>query len=127
MNFSRRAVGSRFLGGAHQHFADEGLRLLGDDGGDDRGDVVGLEHLVGILAGVAITEVRVDGAGGDDADADVVLAELFGDGGGEAVESPLGGSVRGVVGERIAAGQRRDVDDVAGAGGDHHRREGADH
>jgi len=96
-------VTSGFLRGAEKDFADERLWGLGDEHGYDVCDVGGL-YLARVV-GVAATEVGVDGAGGDDGDADVVGAELFGDGVGEAVESPLGGGVGGSVGEWVAAGE----------------------
>ena len=78
------------------------------------------------LAGVVV-EVGIDGAGSDDADADDQLAQLFGDRIGEAIQAPFRCSVGGAFRKRIAAGERGDVDDVAGTRGDHERREGANH
>ena len=66
------------------------------------------------------------GTGADDRRADIVRAKFFGDGIGQAVEPPLRSSISGPVGEGILSGERRDVDDVAGARPDHQRGEGAD-
>ncbi len=41
-------------------------------------------------------------------------AQFFGDGVGQAVESPLGGGVGGAVGQSIFSGEGGDVDDVSG-------------
>ena len=43
---------SGLLRGTQEHLADEGLRGLGNEGRDDGGDVVGLEHFCGVLAAV---------------------------------------------------------------------------
>jgi hypothetical protein len=101
------------------------LRSLGDDHLDNVGDVVGLEHAVFVLAGMR-AELCVYGSGTDDANADVVLAEFFGDRIAETVESPFGGGINGSVREWVFAGDGGDVDDVAGLALDHHGSEGAD-
>ena len=87
--------------GTEKDFADEGLWSLSDKHRYDVGYVSGLD-LAGIVL-LAASEARVDGAWSDDGDADIMRAELFGDGVGEAVESPLGGGVGCSVGEWVAA------------------------
>ncbi len=73
--------------GAEKDLADEGLWSLGDEHRYDVGYVVGLDFSGVVL--LAAAKAGVDGARSDDGDADIVRAELFGDGVGEAVESPL--------------------------------------
>ena len=94
---------SGFLRGAEKDFADERLWGLGDEHGDYVSNVGGL-NLAGVVL-LTAAEAGVHGAGGDYGDADVVGPELFGDGVGEAIESPFRCGVSGSVREWVAAGE----------------------
>ena len=85
----QRLAALRLLCRTNQHFADERLRLLGDQHGDGMGNVFRLQHLLRVFAAAPRTEVGVHRAGTDDADANVVAAQLFRNAVAEPVQSPL--------------------------------------
>ena len=106
----------RLLRGPQQNFAGEGLRGLGHDHGDRVRDVRGLQHLLGILSGMR-AEFGVNRSRADDRHANVVGAQFLGYRVAQSIQSPLRGGVGGSVGQRVLAGEGRDVDDVSAAFG----------
>ena len=102
-------------------FAEEALGTLGDDHFYGVGYVLRGENLSGIFwaAGGAAGKTGGYTARADDADANAVLAEVFGHAGGKALKAPFGGAIDAAAGKGIATGERADVDDVAGAALDH--------
>src|SRR5215472_10568767 len=85
---------------------------------------MGLEHLVWILANMR-TEFRVNGPWTHDGEANVMRAKLFGNGITQSIQSPFRSCIGRAVGQRILASKRRNVDDVAFSGANHHGRKGA--
>lgn len=81
--------------------------LIGDDGAD----VVGV--------GVDVFAFGFDGAGGDGVDVNVVAAHFAGEGAGEAEDRAFGGDVVDELFDADPDGDGADVDDFAGAAGDH--------
>ena len=87
--------------------------------GEDFGDVLGgVPELLLAFGG--------DGAGEDGVDADVVGAELVGEGAGESDDGGLGGDVEGQAGGGDEPGDGTHVDDGAAAGGAHGGDDGLD-
>ena len=68
-----------------------------------------------------LDERGVDGAGADEADADLVRLEVEAEYLGDAAQAELGGAVGGVPGQAEQPRGRGDVDEVAAAPGRHHR------
>jgi hypothetical protein len=109
----------------------EDVALAGDAGGvvggeeeGEAGDLFGDEEALEGLAGEDLGDVfggvpelvlawGLDGAGKDGVDADVVRAELVGEGAGEADEGGLGGDVDGKARGRDDPGDRTHINDGA--------------
>src|SRR6266853_710577 len=83
---------SRFLRGPQKNLAHERLWSLRDQHRHRVGHVFRLKHFQGIFARVR-AQFGIDRAGTNHTDADVLSAQLFGDGIGQAIQSPLGGGV----------------------------------
>ena len=81
--------------------------LIGDDGAD----------IVGV--GVDVFAFGFDGTGGDGVDVDVVAAHFAGEGACEAEDGAFGGDVVDELFDADPDGDGADVDDFAGAAGDH--------
>jgi hypothetical protein len=96
---------------------------LGDDHFYCVGYVFRGENLGGIFWATGGARGKACGyaAGTDDADTNAVFAEVFGHAGGKALEAPLRGAIDAAASEGVAASERADVDDVAGAALDHGR------
>lgn len=99
------------------------MGTLGDDHFYGVGYVFRGENLGGIFWATCGAGGKASGyaAGANDADANAVLSEIFGHAGGKALKAPFGGAIDAAAGEGIAASERADVDDVAGAALDHCR------
>src|SRR6185437_1375717 len=124
---SRNCQLSGFPGWPNQHFADEALLGLGDQRGDDVGNVVGAQHAAAILAADEIGgKIGVHRAGADHAHANAMAAQFLRHRDRELMESALAGGVGRSVGHGIVSGQRDDIDDVSGTAFDHVRDQGAE-
>jgi len=108
-----------------QNLADKRLRGLRHQHGDSVSDVLGLKHFLGVLAGVR-AELGFGRAGANHGYTNIVAAQFFRHGIAEPVQSPLGSSVGGAVGQGVFSGEGRDVDDVSGIGPNHERGESPD-
>ena len=114
------------LGWAQKNFAGEGLRGLRHEHSYGVSDIAGLQHSLRFLSFVR-AEIRIDRAGADDRDADVVNAQFLGYRIAQAIETPFGGRVGGAAGKGILAGEGRNINDVSALGADHERSEAANH
>src|SRR5271170_1167283 len=99
-------TGSWLLRGPEQHFADERLRSLCHQHGDDAGYIIGLDLFVWVFPVSAAFEAGVRRSRRDDRDADAVWAQLLGDGVGQAIQAPLRGGIGGSVGEGAVSRER---------------------
>src|SRR6185437_15713215 len=88
------------------------------------GHVVWLKHFVWVFAGMW-TELGINRSWADDGNPNVVRPQLFGDGISQAIESPLGGGIRGPIRQRIFPRQGRDVHNMTGFGANHDWRKAA--
>src|SRR4029077_9560514 len=70
-------------------------------------------------------KLRGGAAGADDADADAVVAKIFRHATGKTDDAPFRGAIDAAAGEGVFAGERADIDDVAGAAADHGGHDGA--
>ena len=102
-----RAVGEHLL-------HDERLDVLDGEGPGAREG-----HRRLFVGDLLVEHGGLDGVGHDQGDGDAVLAQLDRGGEGEAADGELGGAVEGEAGDGGQGGERADVDDVAGAPGDH--------
>src|SRR5882724_3715983 len=73
---------------AQEDSAAERLWRLGDEHPNRMGDILGLEHALGVFADMR-RELGIRGAGANHRDTNPVLAQFFGGGIAESVESPL--------------------------------------
>src|SRR6266478_8807072 len=105
---------------AHVDFTDKAARALRDDGLHGVGHILRTERPGRVLGGTA-GEFRRGAAGTNHADANSVIAEIFGHTAGKTDDTPLGGAINAAVGEGDFARQGTDVDNVAGAAPDHGR------
>src|SRR5579859_5814857 len=124
-NDEQRTAYLRLLRRPQQNLAGKRLGSLSHEHGDSVRYVRGLQHLLGIFP-FMWAELGVHGSWTDDRNANVVGAQLFGDRVAQSVQAPFRRAIRGLVGQRVLAGQRRDVDDVSAARLDHQRRKAAD-
>ena len=129
MDRGREKLGLGFAEGAEVDFAEEALRALGDEHFYGVGYVFRGENLRGIFwaAGGAAGKVGGYAAWADYADANAVLAKVFGHASGKALEAPFGGAIHSAVPEGVLPGQRGDINDVAGLAFDHAGRDGFAH
>ena len=117
------------LGGGH----DEDVLQVDVCGGgegeaDGASDVVGCERRVAVVdaSGALVValetdegELRLHGAGADEAHADAVGQEVLTHALAEGAHGVLRGAVDGAAGVDLAAGDGAEVDDMASAAGDH--------
>src|SRR5271170_253697 len=99
-------TGSWLLRGPEQHFADERLRSLCHQHGDDAGYIIGLDLFVRVFPVSAAFEAGIGRSRRDDRDADTVWAQLLGDGVGQAIQAPLRGGIRCSIGQRAVSCKR---------------------
>src|SRR5258708_39924628 len=99
--------------GAELDFAQEALRALGGDHGDGVGDVLRGEDFAGVFRPAA-GKFSGHAARADGADANAVSAQILGHAAAEALYGPLRRAIKAAAGEGVFAGQRTDIDDVAG-------------
>src|SRR6266481_6858049 len=114
----------RFVQRAHVDFTDKTARALRDDSLHGVGHILRTER-PGRVLGAAAGEFRGGAAGTNHADADSVIAEIFGHTAGKSDDAPFGGAINAAVGEGVFARQRTDIDNVAAAAADHGGHYGA--
>ncbi len=103
------------------NFAQKTLRALRNDGLHGVGHIFRAQDLQRVLC-CAPREFRGDTSWANHTDADAEFAEIFAHAAGKTDNTPLGRAIDAAAGERVLAGERTDIDDVARAAADHGRR-----
>ncbi len=121
--------GDEPAGGSESYFAAAGARGADDGAGDALGGILVLVEAHGfhVDAGGGGEERRVGRAGRDEEDIDTATAEFHAEAGGETGECRLGGTVDGHARDGLVPDDGGDVDDLAGAAGEHFWKDSLDH
>ena len=121
--------GDEPAGGSEGYFAAAGARGADDGTGDAFGGILVLVEAHGFYvdAGGGGEERRVGRAGRDKEHVDAGAAEFHTQAGGETCECRLGGTVDGHAGDGLVADNGGNVDDLAGAAGEHFWKDGLNH